>query len=852
MTDPTAVIVETLEVVQIESTEVGLQGPPGINGPTDHGALTGRDNDGHPQYHTDARGDVRYAGLAHAHTGVYEPANANLQSHVSSTANPHSVTAAQAGADASGTAAGLIASHEAAANPHPGYLTPTEGDAAYAALGHAHTGVYDPAGTAASAVSAHAGGTDVHAIASVTGLQGALDGKSATSHDHAATYAPLASGVTHGDSHDHSGGDGAQISYATLSNLPTLGTAAATAATDYATASHNHTGTYVATGADAADLSSSTATDGYVLTADGAGGAAWEAAAVTYAGAASEIHAATDKATPVDADELGLVDSAASWGLKKLTWANLKTTLSSVFAVLAGKSGGQTLVGGTGVTDALTLQGTSGNGTVTATAVQVKVGNNGNLSALKLRNNGQLTLQGDATTDLPVYGPELLTSAGWTVNAGWTESPDDTFAHSSGTDTLVHSATITNATKYQISWTVTGRTAGSFTVAVGGQSTLGQDSTGSFGPTAGSTAAFTITPTADFNGVLSLVSLKAITAVSTPQIVIKNSGGTVILEERANSTSMFIGINAGSYNTTGSYNSFVGYNAGYSNTTGYNNSIVGYNAGYSNTTGYNNSIVGKNAGYSNTTGNYNSFVGADAGYSNTTGQYNSFVGVNAGNYNTTGLYNSIVGANAGRYNTTGNYNSIVGANAGYSNTTGQYNSFVGLNSGYSNTTGSYNSFAGVYAGCFFADGATPLTDPEYSIYIGYNAKGKDNSDNNSVVIGGNAPIGLGANTTVIGTSATTLTRLFGNIGAGVDSPSAAIHTIKTTEQLRLGYDVTNYFSATVSSVGNVTLDTTGGTIYTPDTVENTANGAGIVLKSPDGTRYRITVANGGTLSIAAA
>ena len=38
---------------------------------------------------------------------------------------------------------------------------------------------------------------------------------------------------------------------------------------------------------------------------------------------AAHIHAATSKATPVDADELGLSDSAASWGLKKLTFANL-------------------------------------------------------------------------------------------------------------------------------------------------------------------------------------------------------------------------------------------------------------------------------------------------------------------------------------------------------------------------------------------------------------------------------------------------------------------------------------------------------------------------------------------------
>ena len=44
---------------------------------------------------------------------------------------------------------------------------------------------------------------------------------------------------------------------------------------------------------------------------------------------ATATHAATSKATPVDADELPLVDSAASFGLKKLTWANLKATLAT-------------------------------------------------------------------------------------------------------------------------------------------------------------------------------------------------------------------------------------------------------------------------------------------------------------------------------------------------------------------------------------------------------------------------------------------------------------------------------------------------------------------------------------------
>jgi hypothetical protein len=46
---------------------------------------------------------------------------------------------------------------------------------------------------------------------------------------------------------------------------------------------------------------------------------------------ASSIHGAAGKTTPVDADELGLIDSAASNVLKKLTWANLKAALSAIF-----------------------------------------------------------------------------------------------------------------------------------------------------------------------------------------------------------------------------------------------------------------------------------------------------------------------------------------------------------------------------------------------------------------------------------------------------------------------------------------------------------------------------------------
>jgi hypothetical protein len=47
---------------------------------------------------------------------------------------------------------------------------------------------------------------------------------------------------------------------------------------------------------------------------------------------ASATHNATSKATPVDADEIPLADSAGAFALVKLTWANLKATLASWIA----------------------------------------------------------------------------------------------------------------------------------------------------------------------------------------------------------------------------------------------------------------------------------------------------------------------------------------------------------------------------------------------------------------------------------------------------------------------------------------------------------------------------------------
>lgn len=414
-----------------------------------------------------------------------------------------------------------------------------------------------------------------------------------------------------------------------------------------------------------------------------------------------------------------------------------------------------------------------------------------------------LTLTGTTATDTPTLGAELLTTDGWTAGAGWAESPDDTFAHTGGggTATLTHSATIANATKYQLTYTMTGRTAGTITITFGGTTTGAVYSSGTNGPTTSSTAAFTVTPTDDFNGTC-VFSLKAITAVSTTMVVLNDSTSTPRVSIRANNQTgnQFIGYQAGQYCTTGIYNSASGYQVQLNLTTGSYNAALGYSAQYRLTTASYNTAIGPNAQYNLTTGIYNTGVGTGSQYSLTTGLSNAALGMNA-----------------------------------------QYNI----------TTGSYNSALGYQAGRYAGSGTTANSASNYSTYIGYDVRASANGASNEIVIG-NSTVGLGSNSTIIGNSNTTLTRLYGNIATGVDAPSAAIHALKTTEQLRLGYDAANYASFTVSNAGNLTLTNSGTTIYTDKVMENTVSGAGIILKSPDGTRYLITVANGGTLSVAAA
>ncbi|MFA6048100.1 MAG: tail fiber domain-containing protein [Parcubacteria group bacterium] len=75
-------------------------------------------------------------------------------------------------------------------------------------------------------------------------------------------------------------------------------------------------------------------------------------------------------------------------GVDHNSLANLTTgDAHTQYALLAGRANGQTLIGGTGPTDTLTLQATSGNAT-TGIGMNFNVGNNGAIKAMTILNSG--------------------------------------------------------------------------------------------------------------------------------------------------------------------------------------------------------------------------------------------------------------------------------------------------------------------------------------------------------------------------------------------------------------------------------------------------------------------------------
>ncbi|MES2395821.1 MAG: hypothetical protein V4549_07450 [Bacteroidota bacterium] len=117
-------------------------------------------------------------------------------------------------------------------------------------------------------------------------------------------------------------------------------------------------------------------------------------------------------------------------------------------------------------------------------------------------------------------------------------------------------------------------------------------------------------------------------------------------------------------------------------------------------------------------------------------------------------------------------------------------------------------------------------------------------------------ITLSASTPIAGTNATITrgwaARFLGNFNVSGSSyfgdtsiaPLAVIHAVKTTEQLRLGYDASNYYSTTVGSTGGVTFNAVGaGSVFTfSDAVDLANNSVAVTQALNDSTTKVATTA----------
>lgn len=170
-------------------------------------------------------------------------------------------------------------------------------------------------------------------------------------------------------------------------------------------------------------------------------------------------------------------------------------------------------------------------------------------------------------------------------------------------------------------------------------------------------------------------------------------------------------------------------------------------------------------------GNYttNLAIGADALTGSNTGQFNLAVGAQTLTANTTGQQNLALGQGTLYFNTTGSYNLAVGTGALQYNTVGSYNTGLGRYSLIKNVDGLSNTAVGHEAGHHFgASGSSEISRVDDSIFIGADTRALSNLNVNTIVIG-KAAVGLGSNSTVIGNSSTTQTKLFGTLEATGDA-----------------------------------------------------------------------------------
>ena len=380
--------------------------------------------------------------------------------------------------------------------------------------------------------------------------------------------------------------------------------------------------------------------------------------------------------------------------------ATVGTDAAAKLARLLGVLGGQTLIGGTAATDALTLQGTSGDGTATSKAVRVAVGNNGGTEAVTVRNDGNV---GIGNTD---------PSADFTV----------------GTDVL--------------------RVDGSL-LAIGSGAELGSAATTVpviSNVSATSRAASTLT---DYTAAEATIAIRA--TISPPQ----NKTGNPYKYGLCTEINVPV---ENTYTLSNIYGSLSSIRLEGSGSAG---SVV--------------PVYARSYLYGSTC---------------------SFLG---------GVYSSVYHAGSGTISTANSVAAELNVTGGGTITQGWGTEGVISVSG--NSTVSKAIPVGVYISV--AAGST-ITNA-YGVNIGGPADGWSNAGTltNCYALYIGSSTNIGTNKWSIYNQSPAVSYLAGSLALGVTAASAKVHAIATTEQLRLGYDASNYLSSNIASDGKTTFTAVG-------------------------------------------
>lgn len=166
---------------------------------------------------------------------------------------------------------------------------------------------------------------------------------------------------------------------------------------------------------------------------------------------AALIHAAANKATPVDADEFGIYDSVAAI-LKNVTWANIKTTLLawlrlSTTIIPVNAPQGFLINGKISVTDAsgitVALKTLAGNDPSSSDPVYVRIGDTVRTitSALSKSNADGTNYMNAGSSELATKEIDYFVHIGWNASnntpfIGWARIPCSSIANIASYNTI--------------------------------------------------------------------------------------------------------------------------------------------------------------------------------------------------------------------------------------------------------------------------------------------------------------------------------------------------------------------------------------------------------------------------------